>query len=71
MDRRGSGFDSLVSDMIELDKESTYRDRGGFKWEWDDLNGWVVGGKATFGGFWPDERFAPYTKIDPCPTCGK
>ncbi|AGT12711.1 hypothetical protein PBI_WHIRLWIND_107 [Mycobacterium phage Whirlwind] len=57
--------------MIELDKESTYRDRGGFKWEWSDLDGWVVDGVATFGGFWPSEEFAPFTVIDPCPTCGR
>ncbi|QDK03635.1 hypothetical protein SEA_MOOSTARD_102 [Mycobacterium phage Moostard] len=71
LDRRGSGFDSLVSDMIELDKESTYRDRLGRKWEWSDLNGWVINRMATFGGFWPDDEFAPFTVIDPCPTCGR
>ena len=71
LDRGGSRFDPSVSDVIELDKESRYRDRLGRKWEWDDHNGWVVDRMATFGGFSPDEEFAPFVVDDPCSVCGR
>lgn len=46
--------------MIELDRNKAWLDNLGHRWEWTDLNGWVVDGKATWGGFWPEEKFAPY-----------
>lgn len=31
-----------------------WRDARGRRWEWDDINGWVVDRMATYGGHTPD-----------------
>lgn len=46
---------------VQLDKSQEWRDARGRLWWWSELDGWVVGGKATFGGFWPAEKDWPFT----------
>lgn len=46
---------------VELDESQAWRDVKGRLWEWSDLNGWVVDGMATLGGFWPEDRHWPFT----------
>lgn len=46
---------------VELDKSQEWRDVRGRLWWWSDRDGWVVDGKATWGGFWPAEEHWPFT----------
>lgn len=47
--------------IFEQDRSQVWLDDRGRIWEWDDLNGWVVDGRATFGGYDPPDGVT-YTK---------
>lgn len=41
------------STLSNYDRGQVWLDDGGRIWEWSDLDGWVVDGMASFGGFEP------------------
>lgn len=44
------------------DREQVWMDDRGHIWEWSDLDGWVVDGMCTLGGFDPPDDGTVFTK---------
>lgn len=61
--------------LTDHDHDRVWLDDCGRVWEWDDINGWVVDGMATVGGFWPEDAQPPirvftWVRVNPYATAG-
>lgn len=52
------------TNLGDWDNDRVWLSHTGGTWEWSDINGWVVDGMATLGGYDPDDH-GPFTWVQP------